>query len=330
VSVGWSGNCGYIWDINNLKQKFSYLFLDKYVTFNEKTMNNLEKIFPKYSEKQIEKFADEDEYMDAYVELLKQTIQSFWQVVQLKYCDEFGKPMTIDKENAVLGGNIIRLLKLSTSYLQNICEGKSEICYIIGRSLAETAINLKYMLIEGEERVKRNYIKHSLITEKELWETIKLNITERSGNTLNIEKRMQKSIENSFDKSDFEIDDINRSSKWKSIKSRADVVAGEMFYSVFYGIGSHAVHGNWQDVLMNNLEKSDNNFKLQFDWNIPKPQMLDGPIIFNLDLLQTFTEKELTFHECTEIIKENYTTLLSYQQSLMKNHEVLLAKKNSL
>lgn len=290
-------------------------------------MNKPEKLQPKYSDKQIEKFASENKYMDAYVELLKQSIISLWQIVHLKYCDKFDKPITIDKDSAVLGGNLIRLLKLNTSYLQNICEGKSEICFIIGRSLAETAINLKYMLIESEERVKRNYIKYSLITEKELWETIKSNIAERNGDTLNIEKRMQKSIENSFDASDFEIEDINRSSKWKSIKSRADAVAGEMFYSVFYGIGSHAVHGNWQDVLMNNLKKSDDNFKLQLDWNSPRPQMLDSPIIFNLDLLQIFMEKELHSHECTETIQENYTTLSSYHQSLRKNHELFLAKK---
>lgn len=293
-------------------------------------MNKPEKLYPKYSEKQIEKFADENKYMDAYVELLKQTIISLWQIVHLKYCDEFDKPIIIDKESAVLGGNLIRLLKLNTSFLQNICEGKSEICFIIGRSMAETAINLKYMLIEGEDRVKRNYIKYSLITEKELWETIKSNIAERNGDSLNIEKRMQISIENSFDASDFEIDDINRSSKWKSIKSRADVVAGEMFYSIFYGMGSHAVHGNWQDILMNNLDQSGDDFKLQLDWKSPRPQILDGPVIFNLDLLLIFTEKELISHTSAEIIKENYRTLSTYQQFLSKNHELLLAKMNGL
>lgn len=289
-------------------------------------MNKPEKVHPKYCEEQIEKFIDENKYMDAYVELFKQTILLLWQVVHLKYCDESGEPITINKESAVLGGNLVRLLKLNTSYLQNICEGKLEICFIIGRSMAETSINLKYMLIEGEERVKRNYIKYSLITEKELWKTIKSNIAERDGDTLNIEKRMQKSIENSFDASDFEIEDINRSSKWKSIKSRADVVAGEMFYNVFYGIGSHAVHGNWQDILMNNLEKKGNDFRLQMDWNLPRPQVLEGVIFFNLDILKTFTEKELASHSSAEIIMENYRVLIAYQQCLQKNHESFLAK----
>lgn len=113
------------------------------------------------------------------------------------------------------------------------------------------------MLVESEERVKRNYIKHSLINEKELWETILSNVKDRGNDKLPIEERMQISIQNSFDKSDFELEDVNRSSKWKSIKSRADEVAGEMFYSVFYGIASHSIHGDWQDILFNNLTKPE-------------------------------------------------------------------------
>jgi hypothetical protein len=285
---------------------------------------------PKYSEKEVKKFINDAKFMDAYVELLKQTINSLWEVVDIKYCDEHDQPIIIGKEDAVLGGNLVRLLKLNTSYLQNICEGKSEICFILSRCIAETYINVKYMLIEGEERVKRNYIKNSLITEKELWQTIKSNIIDRKSGALNIEKRMQISIENSFDASDFEIDDVNRSSKWKSIKSRADYVAGEMFYSVYYGTTSHSIHGNWQDILIHNLEKSGNQFKLNMDWNTPKPQMLEGPIFFNLDLLKIFTQKELPEYPHSNIIESNYETLLKYQYSLNENHEILLTQNNGL
>lgn len=181
-------------------------------------MNEIDDILPKYSNAEIEKFDSEDKFMDACVELLKQTIELIYRVVGLKYCDIDGVPKKIDKDEAVVGGNLTRLIKLNTSFLQNICEGKLEICYIINRCIAETAINIKFLLIEGEERVKRNYIKNSLITEKELWKTILSNIKERSGDVLPIEERMQNSIQNSFDKSDFDLDEVKRSSKWKSIK----------------------------------------------------------------------------------------------------------------
>lgn len=293
-------------------------------------MDNLEDIKPKYSGKEIEAFDDEHSFMDAYVELLKQTIELLFLVVGYKYCDTDGNPKLITKDEAILGGNLTRLIKLNTSFLQNVCERKLEICYILNRCIAETYVNSKYILVEGEEKVKRNYIKNSLITEKELWQTILSNVKERSDETLAIEKRMQISIQNSFDKSDFDIDDVNRSSKWKSIKTRADAVADEMFYSVFYGIASHAIHGNWQDILYNNLKKLDTGFKIDLEWQRPRPQIMDGAITLNLDIVKILTDKELGDNEHCEILKEKCETLLNYYYIVTEHHENWMSKKNGL
>ena len=103
-----------------------------------------------------------------------------------------------------------------------------------------------------------------------------------------------------------------------------------MFYSVYYGTTSHSIYGNWQDILIHNLEKSGNQFKLNIDWNTPKPQMLEGPIFFNLDLLKIFTQKELPEYPHSNIIERNYETLLKYQYSLNENHEILLAQNKGL
>lgn len=292
--------------------------------------NNLVDIEPKYKDSEVEKFDNEDIFMDAYVELLKQSIQLLYHIVDYKYCDDNGESQKIDKEAAVLGGNLTRLIKLNTSFLQNVCEGKLEICYIINRCLAETFINVKYMLLESEERVKKNYIKHSLITEKELWEIILSNVKDRDNDKLPIENRMQISIQSSFDKSDFELEDVNRSSKWKSIKSRADEVAGEMFYSVYYGLASHSIHGNWQDILLNNLTKLDKGFKLNLKWHRAKPQIMDGPITFNLDIVTLFNEKELRDDKHYSTLKEKVDLLFTYYLILTQKHEDWLSKKNGL
>ncbi len=293
-------------------------------------MKLISKILPKYTEKEISEFQSIDSFMDAYVEFLKNSIECLWYLVHLKYCDEEGIPVEISKDDAVIGGNLIRLIKLNTSFLQNVCENKSEICLIINRFIAETAINLKYLLIESEERVKRNYIKYSLITEKELWGIIKENASLRNGDLLNIEKRMQKSIMNSFDDSDFELEDVNKSSNWKSIKSRANIVAGEMFYNVYYGISSHSIHGNWQDILSNNLTKSGENFKLNLDWQKSKPQMMDLAIFLNLDILEVFIEKEIKAGLEKNILIENYKVLSEYGKILYDKSEEYLKNKNGL
>lgn len=289
-------------------------------------MNKIDNILPKYSSSEIEKFGSEDNFMDAYVELLKQTIELFYRVIEFKYFDIDGVPKKISKDEAVVGGNLTRLIKLNMSFLQNICEGKLEICYIINRCIAETAINTKFLLIEGEERVRRNYIKNSLITEKELWETILSNVKDRSGDVLPIEERMQKSILNSFDKSDFDIDEVKRSSKWKSIKERANLVAGEMFYNIFYGISSHSIHGNWQDILLNNLEKLEDGFKLNLQWNRPRPQIIDGAIILNLDIVKVFCECELQSDTVGSLIIEKCKVFNTYHLCLNQNHEKWMMK----
>ena len=106
-------------------------------------MNIIEKIIPKYTELNISEFENENEFMDAYVELLKDTIKCLWHLVHLKYCDENSNPKEINKDDAVVGGNLNRLIKLNTSFLQNVCENKTEISLIINRCIAETAINIK-------------------------------------------------------------------------------------------------------------------------------------------------------------------------------------------
>jgi hypothetical protein len=290
-------------------------------------MFNIEKINPKYDNDQIKDFKSNGEFMDASVELLKQTIELIYFVVGLKYCDENGQPVTISKDDAVVAGNLVRLIKLNTSFLQNICEGKLEIGSLLNRCIAETQINVKYMLIEGEERVRRNYIKYSLITEKELWNTICDNISKRNGDVLPIEDRMQISIKNSFDKSDFDLDEVKHSSKWKSVASRAELVAGDIFYDIFYGISSHSVHGNWQDILIYNLEKTEDGFKIKLDWHDSKPQIIDGPIILNLDIVDIFLDKELKTYSNFDILKGKIQLLNDYQIKLTDYHEKYLTNK---
>ena len=109
-----------------------------------------------------------------------------------------------------------------------------------------------------------------------------------------------------------------------SIAQRAKVVAGEQFYSIYYGIGSHSIHGNWQDILINNLSEEEEEYKLNLDWIRPRPQILDAPIGFNLIITKTFVEKENLKDRETYI--ERTKVLNDYQIKLQKEHEKFLGK----
>jgi hypothetical protein len=291
-------------------------------------MKELASIVPKYSFEQINAFDTAFKFMEAYVELLKDSVELMHLCLYNRYFDLSGEPKVITRDEAIIGGNMVRMCKLNTSFIQNICERKLEICFIINRCIAETGVNIKYMLIEGEPRVRKNYIKHSLRTEKELSQIILDNIRKRGENVLPIEARMQESIRRSFEKSDFEFDEVSNSSKWKSIKSRSEVVAGPEFYSVLYGIASHSVHGNWQDILYNHLHTVDGGFKLDTEWQQPRPQLLDATIQINLDINYLFVEKEFSDAKLIENIRDKIEQYFGYWEHLKLCHEKWLNKIN--
>ena len=283
-------------------------------------MNKLSSIIPKYNKRQLKNFQSENQYMEAVVELLKQSIELIYLIVDERYCyGEEGLPKSINRDEAILAGNLTRLIKLNTSLLENICNRKTEISQIVLRCIAETYINIAFMLNSSDDRVFMNYIKYSLITEKELWNKIIENIKERNGAVQDIELRMQKSIQTSFIDSDFEFDKVNRSSKWKSISERARMVSGEQFYKVYYGIASHSIHDNWQDILFNHLTPEGKEFKINLEWNKPRPQIVDGAIAMNLDLVKLFVAKEKINKQGD--YQETVTLLQSYHNELMKSHE---------
>lgn len=290
-------------------------------------MPDISHILPKYSKEQIKKFDEEFNFMDADVELLKQTIELLFLVVQDLYYENEQNPAKLNRDDAVLAGNLVRITKLSTSFLQNVCDHKLEICFILNRCLAETYINLRYLLEKDEPHVRKNFIKKSLLQEKELWESIIENIGKRNGDKLPIEERMQNSIKSSFEDSDFDLDEVKRSHNWKSVKNRASVVGNDQFYSIYYGMSSHSIHGNWQDILSNNLDRIEDGFKVNLEWRMPRPQIIDGPIILNLSLLRSLTEslyKEKTNFSIA--LKKKCDELMQYHEELYRHHEKWLLK----
>lgn len=315
-------------DMRKFPIEVSHIF-ELAVILKDFVMFDINDLIPKYTEVELDKFSNESEFMDACVELHKDTIAILWILVEAEYCENEKIPKEITKEQAVIAGNIIRLIKLNTSFLQNTCENKLEICYILNRCLAETGINLIYLLQNREPNVSRNYIKNSLITEKELWNTIIENIKNREGKIQPIEERMQKSIQRSFDESDFEIDEVSRSSKWKSIAARAQAIDFDAIYDIVYGIASHSIHGNWQDILANNLTKTETGFKVKFDWNKLRPQIVDGAILINLEVAKSFAKVMTPKDDLLNLLKAKIEELYKYLLLITDKHEKYLLKKNN-
>lgn len=280
-------------------------------------------INPMFSKADIQNFSSENEFMNAKVELHKNTIALLKQIIKFRYYDDNKIPRKLSRDEAILGGNLIRLVKLNLSLLKNTCEKKLEICFILNRCIYETQINILYFLRNGEENNFKNYIKHSLITEKEFYKNIQDNIVNRNNEMLPIEKEIKLSIENSFEISEFEIEQLNKSSNWKNLKKRLDKVFKtdnlNEIYNVFYGLSSHSIHGNWQDLIQNHIiQDDDKTFRLKDDWTTPKTNLLEAVILFNLVICKDFANNELELTYKNHIIKtfekiEEYANLLSQE-----------------
>jgi hypothetical protein len=142
-----------------------------------------------------------------------------------------------------------------------------------------------------DEHTLRHYIKHSWRQEKDLLEIIKRNVTSKE-QAEHIEERMTNSIKNSFRASDFEEENVNNSTKWDGkVKARIKEIIDPDFYVLIYGSASHAVHGNWQDLITHHLAEENGGFLPDTSWTYPTLQLLIATTILSGDLLHNYVEE---------------------------------------
>ena len=103
-------------------------------------------------------------------------------------------------DEAVVGGNTVRIAKLGKAVLQTTHDHQAELFWPISRMFVETVINLRYLVKHGTKELFEQYRHDSLRHEVELEGLIKRNIEEQ-GEALPIEVRMLRSIELAFKKS---------------------------------------------------------------------------------------------------------------------------------
>ncbi len=177
------------------------------------TINDFEFLRTEVDTEEIKKFDSEDQFMSLAVELLKEV----GQITALLSCtyrlDQYGNPRKWERNEAILGGLMVRISKLQLALLDQICQKRLEIAFIIDRCLSESLINLKYLLQRDNDNLFDEYIEYSLREEKRLLKRIEENITKR-GHELPIESRMIDSIRQAFKTSSFTPEQVDET-KWK-------------------------------------------------------------------------------------------------------------------
>ena len=223
---------------------------------------------------QLASLQSENDFMHLSVELMKETASLVALVAGVLPPDS--KKWTRDQ--AIIGGNFVRLSKLLSAHLDQICQKRQEVVFIISRLLFENVVNLKFFIKNGSTELFGSYVKYALRNERKLRDLISKNIENRKGISLHIEHRMLTSIERVAKQSGIKIDDVlpNQPKEWgdKNFYERTKDVGLESTYLGLYGGSSRSIHGNWTDILDHHLEYSDQGFSPKFEWGRPRPQQI--------------------------------------------------------
>lgn len=191
------------------------------------------------------------------------------------------KEMTWTRDEAILGGHLVRLFKLLDALLDQTCRHRRETSMVIARLIFECVVNLRYLVAHASSDLFRSYRTQSLRHELKLLGQIEANISERQGASSPIEQRMIKSIQASFRASGVTRQEVadHKQRNWGGLNlyNRAASVGLERAYLAAFGGGSHSIHGNWQDLLEYHLEKVDDNaYRPCMGWHNPRPQILEA------------------------------------------------------
>jgi hypothetical protein len=229
-------------------------------------------------EKQVQKFTSEKDFVGLSIDVLIEVGSFVCVAANLYPLDR----KQWNRDEAILGGHLVRLYKLISAMLDQTTQFRRETTHIFARLAFECIINLRYLIKHASSELFNSYIDYSLKHEKKLRTKILENIKARGGTKLNIESRMLSSIDKSFKISGVSPDNMTHQEpkNWgnKNIYEKADDLGLTDAYLATFGGGSHSIHGNWQDLLEFHLitNHDDCTFRANIDWHPPRPQILNA------------------------------------------------------
>lgn len=281
---------------------------------------------------QIVRFTSEDDLMSLAVELFKE-VGKITAILACAYrLDMDNRPRKWTRNEAIQGGLFVRLTKLQIGMLDAVCQRRLEIAHILFRCLAETVINLKYMIQASSDVLYDEYVEYSLREEKRLLNLIDKNVKSR-GYELPIESRMRRLIMREFDNSGIapdQVDETKRTAWGKSIFKRAKSVGMADAYPAVFGLPSHVVHGSWQDLLQYHVEQDSTEFSPSPDWTIPRPQIVFAAALLSADACRFYLSTILPECEDRRALQGYIDDCVQRVREADEMHEQFLQKRSTI
>lgn len=242
------------------------------------------------SSEKLAEFTSEEEFTGLSVDLMIE--QGSWTCVAASLLP--GDTRKWERDQAVLGGLLVRSYKLASALLDQTCQHRRETTFVLGRLAVECMINIQYLVLKDSKEIYQAYVIDSLRHEKKLRDVIQSNIESRGGDVLPIEARMLESINKSFQKSGIQPEEVTKEAAkpWKDVNlyERAKAVGLGDAYLGLFGGPSHNVHGSWQDLLEYHLHHDGEGFTPELAWHRPRPQVLFALAKIGVATLQMYLQ----------------------------------------
>jgi hypothetical protein len=111
-------------------------------------------------------FRSEDDFMCVAVELLKEIGIITGVLINLIPTYARNSNSGWERDDAIVVGLLVRLSKLQRAVTDQVCQKRMEIVQILNSCLVETAVNIVFLLKNGNHQLYQEYIEYSLGKEK--------------------------------------------------------------------------------------------------------------------------------------------------------------------
>ena len=204
----------------------------------------------------------------------------------------------LGRNGAICTGLLVRISKLMMSVVKLSSDREhGETVMILNRCIIESIVNLRYLLLKKNDgKVFDQFVATSLRPEAELFDFIQSVINESPGHELEIERNMVSSILDTFGKSRISLDSVRRRrGNWGgSFRDKLAALDMEDAYPAFQMVPSHAVHGDWVDLLKHHLVPVKDRFEPKLEWSTSDGEMLGSVAIFALEAALEYLVNFLT------------------------------------
>lgn len=241
----------------------------------------------------------------------------------------------LQRNQAICVGLLIRVAKLMLVITQlSAKDDRREVVMALNRCIAESCVNLEFLVSKNEDRFYTQYVEFSLGPERELYDRIQTNIQSRGGEIWPIEQRMLNSIDRTCKASHVKIEDVKiKYPDWgNNLRDRLKAINKEDQYLGIQRIGSHAIHGTWVDLFLHHLEwdETTDSFRPEPNWSRMDARGLLPTAVFVLTAVIPYVGHYFQKHTEIKLILKRIDDLIDRVRAVDEIHEQLMNKKPSI